>query len=32
MAVLRSAPLQHLPDGYENPYLGVRFWFTYLGN
>jgi TonB family protein len=32
MAVLRSAPLQHLPEGYESPYLGVRFWFTYLGN
>ncbi len=31
MAVLRSAPLQHLPDGYEGQYLGVRFWFTYLG-
>ena len=32
MAVLRSAPLQHLPEGFEGPYLGVRFWFTYLGN
>jgi TonB family protein len=32
MAVLRAAPLQRLPDGYEAPYLGVRFWFTYLGN
>jgi TonB family protein len=32
MAVLRSAPLQRLPDGFEGPYLGVRFWFTYLGN
>ena len=32
MAVLRSAPLQRLPDGYEGQYLGVRFWFTYLGN
>ncbi len=32
MAVLRSAPLQHLPEGYESQYLGVRFWFTYLGN
>jgi len=32
MAVLRSAPLQHLPEGYEGQYLGVRFWFTYLGN
>lgn len=32
MAVLRSTPLQHLPEGYEGEYLGVRFWFTYLGN
>ena len=32
MAVLRSAPLQRLPEGYDSPYLGVRFWFTYLGN
>jgi TonB family protein len=32
MAVLRSTPLQRLPDGYEGQYLGVRFWFTYLGN
>ena len=32
MAVLRSGPLQHLPEGYEGQYLGVRFWFTYLGN
>ena len=32
MAVLRSAPLQRLPDSYEGQYLGVRFWFTYLGN
>ncbi len=32
MAVLRSAPLQRLPEGYESPFLGVRFWFTYLGN
>ncbi|GLH74088.1 hypothetical protein GETHLI_25900 [Geothrix limicola] len=32
MAVLRSAPLQHLPEGFDGPYLGVRFWFTYLGN
>ena len=32
MAVLRSAPMQRLPDGYEGQYLGVRFWFTYLGN
>jgi TonB family protein len=32
MAVLRAAPLQRLPDGYDGQYLGVRFWFTYLGN
>lgn len=32
MAVLRSAPLQRLPEGYEGQYLGVRFWFTYLGH
>jgi TonB family protein len=32
MAVLRSAPLQRLPEGYEGQFLGVRFWFTYLGN
>lgn len=32
MAVLRAAPLQRLPEGYESQYLGVRFWFTYLGN
>jgi TonB family protein len=32
MAVLRSAPLQRLPESYEGQYLGVRFWFTYLGN
>lgn len=32
MAVLRSGPLQPLPEGFEGQYLGVRFWFTYLGN
>lgn len=32
MAVLRSGPLQQLPEGYDGQYLGVRFWFTYLGN
>ena len=32
MAVLRAAPLQRLPEGYDGAYLGVRFWFTYLGN
>ncbi len=31
MAVLRSAPLLPLPEGYQGDYLGVRFWFTYLG-
>ncbi len=32
MAVRRSDPLPRLPDGFEGPTLGVRFWFTYLGN
>ena len=32
MAVLRSAPLLPLPEGYSGDYLSVRFWFTYLGN
>ena len=32
MAVLRSGPLQRLAEGYDGQYLGVRFWFTYLGN
>jgi TonB family protein len=32
MAVRRSSPLPKLPDGYTGDYLGVRFWFTYLGN
>jgi len=32
LAVRRSDPLPRLPEGYEAPALGVRFWFTYLGN
>jgi TonB family protein len=32
MAVRRSDPLPRLPDGFEGSSLGVRFWFTYLGN
>lgn len=32
MAVRRSDPLPRLPDGFEASSLGVRFWFTYLGN
>lgn len=32
MAVKRSNPLPHLPDGFEADQLGIRFWFTYLGN
>jgi TonB family protein len=32
LAVLRSAPLPKLPDGFEASSLGVRFWFMYLGN
>jgi TonB family protein len=32
MAVRRSDPLPRLPDGFEAGSLGVRFWFTYLGN
>ncbi|BDU77369.1 energy transducer TonB [Mesoterricola sediminis] len=32
MAVRRSDPLPRLPDGFEAKTLGVRFWFTYLGN
>jgi periplasmic protein TonB len=32
MAVKRSDPLPRLPDGFEGSSLGVRFWFTYLGN
>jgi len=32
MAVRRSDPLPALPPGFEGSSLGVRFWFTYLGN
>ena len=32
MAVRRSDPLPRLPDGFDGASLGVRFWFTYLGN
>lgn len=32
LAVKRSDPLPRLPEGFEGQTLGVRFWFTYLGN
>jgi TonB family protein len=32
LAVKRSDPLPRLPDGFDGQTLGVRFWFTYLGN
>lgn len=32
LAVKRSDPLPRLPDGFEGPSLGVRFWFSFLGN
>lgn len=32
LAVRRSDPLPRLPEGFEGETLGVRFWFTYLGN
>ncbi|MDP2875508.1 MAG: TonB family protein [Holophaga sp.] len=32
LAVRRSDPLPRLPDSFEGQALGVRFWFTYLGN
>ena len=32
LAVRRSDPLPRLPDGFDTGSLGVRFWFTYLGN
>jgi TonB family protein len=32
LAVRRSDPLPRLPDGFDGETLGVRFWFTYLGN
>lgn len=30
LAVRRSDPLPRLPEGFEGPYLGVRFWFSYV--
>lgn len=32
LAVKRSDPMGRLPDGFEGQTLGVRFWFSYLGN
>ena len=32
LAVRRSDPLPRLPEGFDASTLGVRFWFTYLGN
>jgi TonB family protein len=32
LAVRRSDPLPRLPEGFDSGSLGVRFWFTYLGN
>jgi protein TonB len=32
LAVRRSDPLPRLPEGFDTGSLGVRFWFTYLGN
>jgi TonB family protein len=32
LAVRRSDPLPRLPEGFEGRTLGVRFWFTYVGN
>ncbi|MBI4912139.1 MAG: TonB family protein [Acidobacteria bacterium] len=32
LAVKRSDPVMRLPDGFEGDAIGVRFWFTYLGN
>lgn len=32
LAVKRSDPVLRLPDGFEGDSIGVRFWFTYLGN
>jgi TonB family protein len=32
LAVKRVNRLNPLPDGFEGDSLGVRFWFTYLGN
>ena len=32
LAVRRTDPLARLPEGFEGSSLGVRFWFTFLGN
>ncbi|MCE1229083.1 MAG: TonB C-terminal domain-containing protein [Firmicutes bacterium] len=32
LAVRRSDPLPRLPESFDGSTLGVRFWFTYLGN
>jgi TonB family protein len=32
LAVKRSDPLPRLPEGFDGQTLGVRFWFSYLGN
>jgi len=32
LAVKRSDPLPRLPDGFDGKTLGVRFWFSFLGN
>lgn len=32
LSVKRSDPLPRLPDGFDGRSLGVRFWFSYLGN
>lgn len=32
LAVKRSDPVLRLPDGFEGESIGVRFWFSYLGN
>ena len=32
LAVRRSDPLPRLPEGFEAQTLGVRFWFSFLGN
>jgi TonB family protein len=32
LAVRRSDPLPRLPEGFDGGSLGVRFWFSYLGN
>jgi TonB family protein len=32
LAVRRTDPMARLPEGFEGSSLGVRFWFTFLGN